>query len=149
MIFVLYGNQDEFIWKRLQRTVTKVVSEKDIEVMGSKEALVKRLAHVACGQAIVLLITTDRQDLIYLLPMIRLLRKARVLLVIPNPEQETVRIGYKLEPRFLSTGEGTFSEVRAVLSYMVEEEKNRNHVSTQKPFSHNFFLANGELDREF
>ena len=149
MIFVLHGNRDEFTWKSLRRAITKVVSENDIEVMHSRETLAKKLTQVACGQAIVLFITTDRQDLVYFLPMIRLLRKARVLLVIPNPEQETVRIGYKLEPRFLNTEEETFSEVRTIISHMVEEGNNRNHESTQITSSHDFFLANEELACQF
>jgi hypothetical protein len=149
MIFVLHGNRDEFAWRKLRRSVTKVVSENDIEVMRSKESLAKRLTQVACRQAIVLFITTDPQDLVYFLPMIHLLRKAQVLLVIPNPDQETVRIGYKLEPRFLSTEDETFIEVRAILSHMVGEGKNRGHLSTQKTFCHDFFLANEALAHHY
>ena len=149
MIFVLHGNQEEFIWKRLQGSIKKVVSENDIEVMRSRDSLSKRLSQVDCGQAIVVLITNDRQDLIYLRSMIRLLRKARVLLIIPNSEPETVRIGYKLEPRFLSTGPENFSEIRAVLRNMLEGEKERISISTKKPFSHKYFLAREEVARVF
>ena len=149
MIFILHGNQEEFAWNRLRRSIKTLVSEKDIEVMRSKETLAKRLSQVACGQAIVVLITNDRQDLIYFRSMIRLLRKARVLLIIPNSESETVRTGYKLEPRFLSTGPENLSEVRAVLGNMVEGEKERICVSTQKPFSRDYFFAKEELARVF
>ena len=149
MIFVLHGKQEEFTWRRLQRSIETLVSENEIEVMRSKKTLAKRLSQVTCGQAVVVLITNGMQDLIYFRSMIRLLRKARVLLIIPNPEPETVRIGYKLEPRFLSTGPDNFSEVRAVLRNMVEGEKERICVSTQKPFSHDYFLDKEELARAF
>ena len=145
MIFALYGNQEAFVWKRLRGFIKTLVSDNDIEVMRSKETLVKRLSQVACGQAIVVLITADRQDLTYFLSIIHLLRKARVLLVIPNQEPETVRIGYKLEPRFLTTESENFSEVRAVLRYMVKGEKDQICVSTQKPFPHDYFLSTEEL----
>jgi len=145
MIFALHGNQEAFAWKRLQGFIKTLVSDKDIEVMRSKETLAKRLSQVPCGQAIVVLITGDRQDLTYFLSRIHLLRKARVLLVIPNQEPETVRIGYKLEPRFLSTESENYSEVRAVLRYMVKGEKDPICVSTQKPFPHDYFLSTEEL----
>jgi len=145
MIFVMHGNKDKFEWNRLKGSIKRLVSEDEIEVMRSKETLAKRLSQVACGKAIVILITSDRQDLIYFRSMIRLLRKARVLLIIPNPEPEIVSIGYKLEPRFLTTEAENFSEVSAVIRYMVEGEKERICVSTRKPFRHNYFLAQEEL----
>jgi len=145
MIFVLHGNQEKFAWKRLQGSIKTLISDNDIEVMRSKETLAKRLSQVTCGQAIVVLITADRQDLTYFLSIIQLLRKARVLLVIPNQEPEAVRIGYKLEPRFLTTESENYSEVRAVLRNMVKGEKDQICVSTQKPIRHDYFLSTEEL----
>ncbi|MBW1827931.1 MAG: hypothetical protein JRI74_00715 [Deltaproteobacteria bacterium] len=145
MIFALHGNQEKFAWKRLQGSIKTLISDNDIEVMRSKETLAKRLSQVTCGQAIVVLITADRQDLTYFLSIIQLLRKARVLLVIPNQEPEAVRIGYKLEPRFLTTESENYSEVRAVLRNMVKGEKDQICVSTQKPIRHDYFLSTEEL----
>ena len=45
-------------------------------------------------------------------------RRLRIILVLPDRAPETIKIGYQLEPRFLSFVDKGFSEVKAVLKKM-------------------------------
>jgi len=121
MIFVLHGEKDKCVWDNFHGAIKPLVHDSEIEILRSKECLAERLSQVTCVNAIVVLITTDRQELMYLLSIVGLLRRTRVIVVIPNQEPETIRIGYKLEPRFLSSGTENLSEILAVLQNMLEE----------------------------
>ncbi len=120
MLFVLHGKNDQSVWNKFQGAIGTLVPENEVEVLRSRECLARRLSEVSCGKAIVVLITTDRQELMYLLSIVGLLRRTRVIVIIPNQEPDTIRIGYKLEPRFLSSGTEDFSEIKAVLQNMLE-----------------------------
>jgi hypothetical protein len=44
-----------------------------------------------------------------------LLRDVRIILILPNHEDETVVMGHRLEPRLLTYADGDFTDVSAVL----------------------------------
>jgi hypothetical protein len=100
-----------------------LISENDAEILNTPESLANRLLQVSCGQAIVVIVTEEREELVCLLSIVHLLRKARVILVVPDQDPETLKIGYKLEPRFLKCGDSDFAEVRAVVGNMLQVDK--------------------------
>jgi len=68
------------------------------------------------------LIARERNDLTELLPIIDLFRRVRIILLLPDRKPETIKIGYQLEPRFMSFVDRGFEEVRAVLAKMIVNE---------------------------
>lgn len=116
---ILYTKNMDASGERLQAIAESVAPGERIEVFRSIESLSERLliSNYACAVAI--LVTTNKQELKHFLLKMDILRKARLILILPDREPETIKIGYKLEPRFLSYIDSGFSEVRGVLQKML------------------------------
>lgn len=69
------------------------------------------------GVAVILL--KNRDDFRELLLIGTLLRRFRVLLVLPDQDPETIARGHTLRPRFMSHADGEFSDVVQVLEKML------------------------------
>ncbi len=104
-------NEFQFVFKPL-------FSKNEIEIFHSIEGLRQRILRTTYDEGIVVLIAERREELSELLPIIHLFRRLRIILVLPDRKPETIRIGYQLEPRFLSFVDKGFSEVKAVLKKM-------------------------------
>ena len=77
------------------------------------------------------LVVFSRDDLVDLLSIREFLTSIRVILVLPDCEQETISIGHDLKPRFLTT-DWNSEEVIAVLAKMLRNAEKfrgpaRNH----------------------
>ncbi|MBW1900764.1 MAG: hypothetical protein JRJ20_03925 [Deltaproteobacteria bacterium] len=123
MSLILYGRKYEDNGVRFGSDIKTLISENEVEILNTPESLAKRLLQVSFRQSIVVIMTKEREELVCLLPIVHLLRKARVILVVPDQEPETIKIGYKLEPRFLKCGDNDFTEIRAVLKNMLQGDK--------------------------
>ncbi len=119
MRLLLYAKNDDCYSEKLQAAGESVVSKEEIEVIYSIEHLSEMLMNAPYKDTVAVLITEKRDELFQLNSILGLLRKARVILILPDREPETVSIGYKLEPRFLSYIDSDVSEVSAVLNKML------------------------------
>jgi len=104
-------NEFQFVFKSL-------FSMNEIESFHSIEGLKQRILRTTYDEGIVVLIAERREELSGLLPIIHLFRRLRIILLLPDRKPETIKIGYQLEPRFLSFVDKGFSEVKAVLKKM-------------------------------
>ncbi len=102
MNLILYTKKTEFSGAKLRVVFESLVSKDEIEPFHSTEGLRNRLLRTTYNDGIVVLVADKREELFELLPILHLFRKVRIILVLPDRKPETVKIGYKLEPRFLS-----------------------------------------------
>ena len=49
--------------------------------------------------------------------------EARIVLVLPDHDQETVSLGHQLHPRYIGYMDGNFDDLAAVTARMVEKSK--------------------------
>jgi hypothetical protein len=96
-----------------------LVTRDEMEMFHSIEGLRNRLLRTTYNDGIVVLIADTREELSELLPILHLFRKVRIVLVLPDRKPETIKIGYQLEPRFLSFIDQGFAEIKAVLKNML------------------------------
>jgi hypothetical protein len=134
MSLILYGRQYEDNGIQFRSDINTLASKNEVEMLNTPESLAKRLLQVSCRQAIVVIVTKKRDELVCLLPIVHLLRKARVILVVPDQDPETLKIGYKLEPRFLKCGDNDFTEVHAVLKNMLRGDKGNIKIQRRASF---------------
>ena len=66
-----------------------------------------------------ILTVSGRQELLDLVAIAKFLRSARVILILPDKELETVSQGHELRPRFLTWPAAAPGEVMAVLHKML------------------------------
>jgi hypothetical protein len=104
---------------KLQVLCESLVEKDKINVFSSIDSLREWLFLKAREKAVVFLITEDKDELEDLLPVIELFRKVQLILVLPDREPQTIRIGYQLEPRFLTFIDSGLGVLKGILKNML------------------------------
>jgi hypothetical protein len=115
---IIYSKKTDSEENEIQFVFKSLFSKNEIEIFHSIEDLRQRILRTTYDEGIVVLIAERREDFSELLPVIHHFRRLRIILVLPDRKPETIKIGYQLEPRFLSFVDKGFSEVKAVLKKM-------------------------------
>jgi len=123
---IIYSKKIDSEKKEFQFVFKSLFSKNEIETFHSIEGLKQRILRTTYDEGIVILIAERREELSELLPIIHLFRRLRIILVLPDRKPETIKIGYQLEPRFLSFVDKGFSEVKAVLKKMTAANTTAN-----------------------
>jgi hypothetical protein len=96
------------------QVLVEELSNKNMKKLSSIGELTNWLLTSRTEQAVVILAVNKREEIDMVQPFIHLFRKVKIILLLPDREPETIKIGYKLEPRFLSfvdTGADMLKEV--------------------------------------
>jgi len=97
----------------------RLVPEENLEVYRKIEELTPRLQRLYDRDAIVILQARDREELLRMISLRDLLQGIRVILLLPDREQETISLAHSLRPRFLGNGESDLSNTVSVLQKML------------------------------
>jgi hypothetical protein len=103
----------------IEEILRTLVPEEGVEVYRSLEELTRRLYRLYDNNVIILLRARDRGELSRIVSLSDLLQGLRVILFIPDREEETISLAHRLRPRFLSNGESDFSDTVGVLRKMI------------------------------
>jgi hypothetical protein len=82
-------------------------------------SLSRRLRQPRHNLAVAVLVAASRQELLELLSIRDLLDGIRIILVLPDRQDDTIAKGHRLYPRFLTFADSDFLDVAAVLSKML------------------------------
>jgi len=119
MELVFYcADPNDFSLGLLDHIVARVHAEK-LVVCGSFKELRASLLKPEYDFFAAILVVSSRRDLLDLLSIGEHLRSTRIILILPDREQETVSKGHALRPRFLTWPTGNSNEVIAVLAKMM------------------------------
>jgi len=111
-----YIPQDGDAGPRLLRVVETIALEGQVETVETIEGLRNRLNQVPITRPFgLLLLITDKHQLMEILSFRRLLYDTRVILILPDTEKEMIRMGLQIYPRFISAIDSDFKDVAAVL----------------------------------
>ena len=122
MKLIYYGSTDNGDGKRLQQVIKSVVPVENTEIYRSIEELGKRLRLPTSDVSIFVLFTKSKTELFDLILIKKWLLDLRILLVLPDGDNETITMGHTLYPRFLTYADGDFKDVEAVLKKLTEKE---------------------------
>jgi hypothetical protein len=120
MNLLVYINGLNGAGKRLQRVLETEVSKDQIEICRDVAGLTRRFRGPRLELKIAVLLVSSREDLEAILSIAELLYDLRIILILPDREHETISMGFKLYPRFVSYADGDFSDVAAVLGKMLK-----------------------------
>jgi len=101
------------------------------ELYHSLKALSERLTRPVDGLAVMVLIAGDRKDLLNIHAVRKLFGLIRIIIILPDSEDESVKIGYKLQPRFLTYVNGDVGEVHAVLRKLLELSESSERIARE------------------
>jgi hypothetical protein len=109
--------------ERLERVVELFFSKRRIEKCRDLAELGKRLHEPYNYEDVVLLSPASKEELSRLLGLQDLLSDMRVILVLPDRDNETVAMGHRLRPRMVSYSDSDYFDVAAVLTRMNERRE--------------------------
>jgi hypothetical protein len=119
MNVLFYGNPDNGVTKKILKAMNEVVLKKHIENYHTLKSFSIRLRQFSKEPTIAVLYATNRRELSKILAIQNLLFDIHIILILPDNTDETVSIGHKLHPRFLSYVDSDFKDVTAVLKKMI------------------------------
>jgi hypothetical protein len=122
MKVLYYGVSKNGDGKRLHKAIESVVPVEDIEVYRDVEALSKRLRHSTYDLNICVFFTESKAELFDLVIIKKLLLNLRIILILPDGDDETISMGHTLFPRFLTYVDSDFKDVKAVLKKMIQQK---------------------------
>jgi len=96
-----------------------------VEVCRSIEELIRGIHRSYDRDAIILLRARDREELLRIVSLRDLLQDLRIVLLIPDREEETISLAHRLRPRFLGNGENDVSDTMSVVRKMLEQEESK------------------------
>ena len=117
---IMYEKRSGVIAGHLKELLKMSAVENSIEHYHSIKKLSGRLKRPVADRAVMVLIAADHTDLFDLFTIRELYATIRVIVILPDREDESVKLGHKLRPRFLTYVNGAVSEVHAVLKKMLE-----------------------------
>jgi hypothetical protein len=122
MKVLYYGTTNNGAGKRLLKAIESVVPIKDTEVYRNIEELGRRLRFPTRDVSISVFFAKSKADLFDLILIKKLLLDLRILIVLPDADNETITMGHALFPRFLTYADSDFKDVEAVLEKIIQKE---------------------------
>lgn len=116
---------------RLLKAVEGSVPRRRLEIYGNIEGLTTRLRAPEGSAVVAILLVLTEEELCRIVGISRLLSDLRLILILPNRDDDTVALGHMLHPRFLSYVDTDFRDVGAVLSKMMSGMSHRSRIYIQ------------------
>lgn len=119
MDMLLYENGVTGTGERLHAVIESLIPKDRMEIHRTVESLVRRLRQPKYDLGIAVLVPASKEDLLEIIAIRDLFDGIRIILILPDSQNDTVSKGHTLYPRFLSRADGDFKEVSAVLEKML------------------------------
>jgi hypothetical protein len=116
---LLYSGKSNKVGKIVQIIIDRQASREPVEIFSTTEDLSTRLRRRKGDLIIVILLISSQKELIEFFLIRDLLVDIPIILILPDRKKETIHLGHKLCPRFLSYIDGNFSDVALVLNKMM------------------------------
>jgi len=120
MIVLLYASQWEEPAERLQRLIQSSFPVEGIEIYRTLSSLLHRLQNPPDLPFITILMAGERNELFDLRSIDYLLGGTRLILILPDQAEETLRTAHRLRPRYLTYANSDFSDLAQVIAKMAQ-----------------------------
>ena len=117
---ILYSMFLEGIGLQLRKMIEDVVPNENTEIYSTIDTLGKRLRQPSYNIAIAVLLISGREELRDVISIRHLFDNIKIILILPDRKNETIVLGHKLRPRFLSYTDHNFIDVAVVLENMLK-----------------------------
>jgi len=120
MSVMYYASVHTEVSEQLQTLVESAAARSPVEIYRTITSLAHRLSQPSAEVPIVFLLVAGKEDLIDIISIRNLLMDSRIIIILPDREDDTISKGHSLRPRFLSFIDSDFTELSAVLSKMLQ-----------------------------
>lgn len=128
MGLIFYEKATDGIAEQLKVMMKPSIAEDRMEAFHTINILSKRLSRPVDGRVIMVLVAADRNDLLDIFSIRKLFGMIPIIIILPDREDESVRMGHQLQPRFLTYMNEELSEVYSVLRKMLKLSKPKQRV---------------------
>jgi hypothetical protein len=118
MIVLLYTSHWEEPAERLQRLIQSSFPVEGIEIYRTLSSFLHRLQNPPDLPFVVVLLAGERNELLDFRSIDHLLGGTRLILVLPDQAEETLRTAHRLRPRYLTYADSDFSDLAQVIKKM-------------------------------
>ncbi|MBN2397063.1 MAG: hypothetical protein JXI32_01670 [Deltaproteobacteria bacterium] len=126
MKILFYSSIREHPERGVGERLRSLAPAEGVEVCRSIEELIRGIHRSYDRGTIVLLRARDREELLRIVSLRDLLQDLRIILLIPDREEETIALAHRLRPRFLGNGENDVSDTMSVVRRMLEQEEGKS-----------------------
>lgn len=119
MCVLFYGNADQPVSRYFFQMVEQQIQGEAVERYTTLPGLVERLRRFGKTPLLAVLVTGSLQELSAFVSIRHLLSGMRLILVLPDHSAETVSVGHRLHPRFVSFADSRGNEIAAVAARML------------------------------
>ena len=123
MDVILYLPLEDGRGELIKKLTDIIVHVDRAEVYRTVETFSSRLKQPTEDTPIALLLAPSKKDLREILSISDLLSDIRIILILPDREDDTIAKGHSLHPRFLSYLDSDFKEIADVMGKMLEGER--------------------------
>lgn len=120
MAFLFYASTSGKTVKQLQTLIRASIPKEEIEIYRSFSSLSHRLEKPLNDLNVAILFASSMEDLSDILALQDRLWDMRIILIIPDKNNETIVKGHQLRPRFLTYADCNPTEVVEVLCNMLK-----------------------------
>jgi len=119
MIALLSPAVPDSNWTRLCNTIVKTIPLESIGIFQTLESFYNRIRQGRTDITAAVVFASNRQDLIKLQGISELISDMRMIMILPDAEEESVKMGHSFYPRYISFTDSTFEDVAAVLQKII------------------------------
>ncbi|MCG6533650.1 MAG: hypothetical protein L7F78_02955, partial [Syntrophales bacterium LBB04] len=112
---LLFSNNGKESEKKLVRAINGIANQHSLEVFHTIETISQRLRQPQKNPALMVILAGSREDLNDLYFLKDLFWNIPLILILPDSDQETRNMGFKLFPRYVSFKDGSFKDVQSVM----------------------------------
>jgi len=122
-VFFLSSSKDDTA-KRLLRVLEHLLPKKNIKYFRTVNELKENLRKPLPEMALVVILKVNKERLLELLPLKELFENESIILILHKKDDETVALGHRLRPRFVTYSDSDFLDVASVLIKLKERARN-------------------------
>jgi len=123
MQLFFYANSDNGHKDRLESAIHGVVPAASVEFFESLDDFRERLHLLIEPNSIAVLLAGNREELLRMQMLRKLLPEISVILVLPDRSESTIGLAHILLPRFLTQKDDPFTDLQEVLHKMVRSSR--------------------------
>lgn len=123
MNLLVYASLKNNASKRLIDAISELASRENTEIFNSLDSLISRISKLGTERTIVVMLAATDEEVFAMLAFKDVFQGCRTILILPNREGNTTKVGYQLFPRFVSYADSDFMDVGAVLNKMIENRR--------------------------
>jgi hypothetical protein len=120
MELLLYAPVSQDVRERVVSTLEPVLPEDSMRVCSTIDNLYRNLQTSKQHLTIAVLVLSNRKDLMKLRSIRPMFRDVRILLVLPDTEEETIAMAHRFQPRYLTFIDKNIPALATVVERMRE-----------------------------